>query len=61
MVCAGKLIVYNTYTCKLFCENEYEEVTAYEEIYSNNIFKLVKVLNRLKSQFSKREKSFRRI
>ena len=44
------------YTCKLFCENEHEEVTAFEEIYTNNISKLVKVLKRFENQFSKREK-----
>ena len=44
------------YTCKLFCENKDEEVTAFEEIYSNNISKQVKVLRRFENQFLKREK-----
>ena len=44
------------YLCKLFCETNDEEVTDFEEIYSNNISKLVKVLKRFETQFSKREK-----
>ena len=47
------------YTCKLLCETNNKEVTDFEdfeEIYSNNISKIMKVLKRFESQFLRREK-----
>ena len=43
------------YICLEFSENKDEEVTPYEEIYSNNISKQVKVLRRFEQIFLKRE------
>ena len=46
------------YICLQFSENKNEEVTPYEEIYSNNISKQVKVLRRFEKIFLKREEIF---
>ena len=46
------------YICSKFSENTNEEVTPYEEIYSNNISKQVKVLRRFEKIFLKREETF---
>ena len=46
------------YICNLFSENENTEVTPFEEIYSNNISKQVKVLKRFEKVFLKREEIY---
>jgi hypothetical protein len=46
------------YICLQFSENQNEEVTPYEEIYSNNISKQVKVLRRFEKIFLKRGEIF---
>ena len=46
------------YICSQFSENENEEVTPFEEIYSNNISKQVKVLTRFEKMFLKREEIY---
>ena len=45
------------YICSQFSENKNEEVTPFEEIYSNNISKQVKVLKRFEKKIQ-REKKF---
>ena len=47
------------YICLEFSENTNEAVTPYEQIYSNNISKQVKVLRRFEQIFLKREQTLK--